>query len=94
MPSAARVSDLSTHGGTVTGPGVATVLIGGMPAAVLGDMHLCSLPVSVAHPLVSSPFILGSGTVLIGGRPALRAGDACACGAAPAVGLPTVQIGG
>ena len=39
MPNAARVSDLSVHGGTVTGPGVPTVLIGGMPDAVLGDMH-------------------------------------------------------
>ena len=40
MPSAARVSDLSVHGGTIVGPGVPTVLIGGMPAAVLGDMQI------------------------------------------------------
>lgn len=93
MPSAARLSDTSTHGGAVLGPGVPTVLVGGMPAAVLGDLHLCPLPPSVAHP-PSSPFILGSATVLLGGRPALRAGDVCACGASVAVGLPTVQIGG
>lgn len=93
MPSAARLSDLSTHGGAVAGPGVPTVLIGGLPAAVLGDLHVCALPPAAAHP-TPSPFILGSGTVLIGGRPALRAGDACACGASVAVGLPTVQIGG
>ena len=34
MPFAVRVTDVSNHGGTVVGPGVSTVLIGGMPAAV------------------------------------------------------------
>ena len=32
MPAAACVGDISTHGGTITGPGVATVLIGGLRA--------------------------------------------------------------
>lgn len=90
MPSAARVTDLSNHGGTLTGPGEATVLIGGMPAAVVGDMHACVIP--PPHPPVS-PFPMGSATVLIGGKPALRVGDACVCGAAAAVGEPTVIIG-
>lgn len=90
MPSAARVTDLSTHGGTVTGPGVPTVLIGGMPAAVLGDLHSCTIP--PPHPPVT-PFVAASSTVLIGGKPALRAGDSCACGASTAIGEPTVQIG-
>lgn len=92
MPAAARVGDLSNHGGSITGPGVATVTIGGQPAAVAGDMHTCPLG-SSAHPPVS-PFPLGSSSVLIGGRPALRTSDACGCGATPAVGLPTVTIGG
>ncbi len=91
MPSAARITDISVHGGTVLGPGVPTVLVGGMPAAVLGDMHVCPIP--LPHPPVT-PFVVGSGTVLIGGRPALRVGDSCGCGASVAVGLPTVQIGG
>ena len=43
MAAAARVTDTTTHGGTITGPGVSTVMIGGMPAAVVGDMHVCSL---------------------------------------------------
>ena len=90
MPSAARVTDLSNHGGTLTGPGEPTVLIGGMPAAVAGDMHACVIP--PPHPPVS-PFPMGSATVLIGGKPALRVGDACVCGAAAAVGEPTVIIG-
>ena len=90
MPSAARVTDLSNHGGTLTGPGEASVLIGGMPAAVVGDMHACVIP--PPHPPVS-PFPMGSATVLIGGKPALRVGDACVCGAAAAVGEPTVIIG-
>lgn len=90
MPSAARVTDLSNHGGTLTGPGEPTVLIGGMPAAVVGDMHACVIP--PPHPPVSA-FPMGSATVLIGGKPALRVGDACVCGAAAAVGEPTVIIG-
>ncbi|AXH95496.1 hypothetical protein DV701_04545 [Ornithinimicrobium avium] len=33
MPSAARVGDPTSHGGVVVGPGVPTVLVGGLPAA-------------------------------------------------------------
>ena len=32
MASAARVGDVTNHGGTIAGPGCATVMIGGMPA--------------------------------------------------------------
>ena len=91
MPAAARVGDISTHGGTIVGPGLATVLIGGKPAAVVGDMHVCSLP-PVSHQPTASPFPSGSATVLIGGRPALRTTDTCLCGAMAAVGEPTVTI--
>ncbi|MBS1130762.1 PAAR domain-containing protein [Ferribacterium limneticum] len=92
MPAAARVGDLSNHGGTITGPGVPTVLIGGMPAAVVGDMHVCPIPPPGHVPTVS-PFPMGSTTVMIAGRPALRVGDTCLCGASAAVGSPTVMIG-
>lgn len=91
MPSAARTGDTSTHGGTITGPGVATVLIGGKPAAVFGDNHVCAIPPN-SHP-TTTPFIIGSATVLINNKPAVRVGDTCVCGAAPAVGDPTVIIG-
>ena len=91
MPGAARVGDTTVHGGTVVGPGVATVLIAGMPAAVVGDMHACVIPSPPPHP-PSTPFVAGSGTVMIQNRPALRAGDSCACGASVAVGSPTVVI--
>lgn len=93
MPAAARVGDTTTHGGTITGPGAATVLIGGMPAAVAGDLHVCSLPPN-SHPLTVSAFPMGSATVLLGGKPAIRTTDACICGAMAAVGAPTVMIGG
>lgn len=92
MPPAARITDISTHGGTVVGPGVPTVLIGGMPASVAGDLHVCALP-PVGHQPTSSPFPMGSPTVLIGGKPAIRVGDVCICGASPAIGEPTVMIG-
>ena len=92
MPAAVRVTDTTNHGGTVIGPGVATVLIGGMPASVLGDNHICSLPPN-AHQPTASPFIQGSSTVMIGGIPAVRVGDTCVCGASAVVGEPTVIIG-
>lgn len=91
MPPAARVGDLSNHGGTLTGPGVATVMIGGMPAAVAGDLHVCSL-LPNAHQPTASPFPAGSATVTIAGMPALRTTDSCLCGAMAAVGEPTVLI--
>ncbi len=90
MPGAARVGDSTVHGGTVVGPGVATVLIGGMPAAVVGDMHACPIPPPSHIP--ASPFVAGSATVMISGRPALRASDSCGCGASVPVGCPTVVI--
>ena len=90
MPSAARLTDLTSHGGMVVGPGVPTVLVGGLPAAVAGDLHAC--PIVPPHPPVS-PFPAGSATVFIGGRPALRTTDASACGAMVVVGAPTVLIG-
>ncbi|OOG70730.1 PAAR domain-containing protein [Algoriphagus sp. A40] len=92
MPAAVRVTDTTNHGGTVIGPGVATVLVGGMPAAVLGDNHICSLPPN-AHQPTASPFIQGSSTVMIGGMPAVRVGDTCVCGASAVFGEPTVIIG-
>ncbi|HET8736305.1 MAG TPA: PAAR domain-containing protein [Pricia sp.] len=92
MPSAARLGDISTHGGIITGPGVATVLISGIPAAVATDIHTCALPPNAHQPTVS-PFPMGSVSVLIAGKPALRMGDVCICGAAAAIGDPTVQIG-
>ena len=93
MPAAARVGDTTTHGGTVMGPGVSTVMIKGMPAAVATDNHMCAIPANTPHPQ-STPFPKGSATVMIGGKPALRAGDVCGCGASVAVGEPTVMIGG
>ncbi|HEV2875592.1 MAG TPA: PAAR domain-containing protein [Thermoleophilaceae bacterium] len=91
MPGAVRIGDPTVHGGVVTGPGVATVLIGGQPAAVVGDLHSCAIPPPSHVPV--TPFVAGSATVLIGGRPAVRVGDSAGCGASAPVGLPTVLIG-
>ncbi len=90
MPAAVRVGDQTAHGGAVAGPGVPTVLIAGLPAAAVGDLHACVIP--PPHPPLT-PFPAGSATVLIAGRPAVRVGDSCACGAAALVGSPTVVIG-
>jgi uncharacterized Zn-binding protein involved in type VI secretion len=92
MPAAARVGDPTGHPGTITGPGVATVLIGRQPAAVLGDLHACSFPPPPVHP--PTPIAKGSATVMIGKRPAARVGDTAACGAPIVSGAWTVMIGG
>ena len=73
-------------GGPVLGPGVPTVLIGKLPAAVVGDMVCCVGP--------PDSIVKGSATVLIGGRPAARIGDSTAHGGAIVLGYPTVMIGG
>lgn len=86
MPSAARVTDVTNHGGMLTGPGVPTVLIGKMPAAVVGDSLVCVGP--------PDAIVKGSATVMIGGRPAARLGDTTAHGGSIVLGLPTVIIGG
>ncbi|HEX8243060.1 MAG TPA: PAAR domain-containing protein [Longimicrobium sp.] len=91
MAAAARVGDVTSHGGTIVGPGAATVLIGGMPAAVAGDTHVCALPPQ-GHQPTASVFPSGSTAVLAGGMPLLRTTDACICGAMAAVGEPTVIV--
>ncbi|MCL4853990.1 MAG: PAAR domain-containing protein [Bryobacteraceae bacterium] len=93
MPPAARVTDPTGHPGMISGPGVPNVLIGGLPAAVLGDLHACAMP-PTAGPHPPNPIAAGSATVLIGGRPAARMGDMTGCGAPIVMGLPTVLIGG
>ncbi|MEZ4686161.1 MAG: PAAR domain-containing protein [Bacteroidia bacterium] len=95
MPPTARITDMHVcpmttgpvpHvGGPITGPGAATVLIGGLPAAVMGDMATCVGP--------PDSLILGSATVLLEGKPAVRMGDSTAHGGTIVAGLPTVMIG-
>ena len=93
MPAAARVTDLTNHPGTIAGPGIPTVLIGGLVASVVNDTHICSFP-PLAGPHPPNPIILGSMTVSIGGMPAARVGDPTGCGATILSGMPTVEIGG
>ena len=72
-------------GGLITGPGCPTVLIGGQPAACVGDICICvGPPDSIA---------MGSTSVLFGGRPAARMGDLTVHGGSILVGDPTVLIG-
>lgn len=92
MPPAARVLDPTSHPGMITGPGALNVLIAGLPAARVGDLHACAMP-PVAGPHPPTPIIAGSATVLIAGLPAARVGDASGCGATIIVGAPNVLIG-
>ena len=95
MAMAARAGDMHTcpmvtgtvpHvGGTILPPGTPTVLIGGMPAAKVGDMCTCTGP--------PDSIVAGSGTVMIGGMPAARQGDSTAHGGSITLGCATVMIG-
>jgi uncharacterized Zn-binding protein involved in type VI secretion len=99
MPPAARITDMHAcpmqtpglppipHvGGPITGPGAPTVLIGGVPAAKVGDLAVCVGP--------PDSIVAGSSTVMVLGIPAARIGDACAHGGKIVAGFPTVIIGG
>ncbi len=99
MPQAARLTDCHTcpivqttfppipHiGGPITGPGVPNVLIGKLPAAVIGDGCICTGAFDT--------LIEGSQSVFIGGKPAARVGDATAHGGRIATGCLSVIIGG
>ncbi|HRN25161.1 MAG: PAAR domain-containing protein [Ignavibacteriaceae bacterium] len=95
---AARQGDPTAHGGVIMS-GFPTVLIGGMPAARLTDMHTCPFvtPGTPPIPHVGGP-ITGPGvpTVLIGGMPAACVGDMAVCVGPPStiiMGCPTVLIG-
>ncbi len=72
-------------GGPISGPCVPTVLIGGRPAAVMGDTCVCVGP--------PDTIIMGSIGVFIGGKPAARMGDPCVHGGRITMGCPTVFIG-
>lgn len=57
---AARITDLTAHGGMATGPGCPTVLIGKLPAATIGDMHVCPM---CTGPVPTTVFVV-SGTLV------------------------------
>lgn len=96
MPPAARLTDMHAcpmttgpvpHvGGPIVGPGCPTVMIGGLPAARVGDSLVCVGP--------PDTIVKGSATVLIGGAPAARMGDSTAHGGTIVLGFPTVMING
>ena len=99
MPPAARLTDfhecpmetpavppIPHVGGPIVGPGAPTVLIGGLPAARIGDMLICVGP--------PDEIVMGSATVIIEGMPAARMGDETAHGGTILIGEPTVMIGG
>lgn len=96
MKPAARITDMHVcpmvtgvvpHvGGPILPPGAPTVLIGGLPAARVGDMATCVGP--------PDSIVLGSMTVLISNMPAARLGDLTAHGGSIVLGCFTVLIGG
>lgn len=95
---AARLTDMTAHGGSVVGPGVPTVLIGKLPAATMGDQHLCPMVTPGVPPIphVGGPILLGSTGVFIGKKPAARVGDMAMCVGPPSqvvLGCFTVMIG-
>jgi len=95
MKPAARLGDMHTcpmvtgtvpHVGGPIAKGSPNVMIGGMPAATVGDMAICTGP--------PDTIAMGSGTVMINNKPAARMGDSTAHGGVIVAGCPTVLIGG
>ena len=94
MPPAARLLDMHVcpmvtvlvpHvGGPVAGPGAVTTLIGGMPAARVGDLAVCVGPPDV--------IVLGSFTTMFQGQPAAYMGSLTAHGGAVVMGFPMVMV--
>ncbi len=80
------VTALVPHGGgPILPPGVPSVMIGGKPAAVVGNPVQC-------RGVVDS-ILKGSSTVRIGGKPAARSGDLTAHGGMITSGCANVMIG-
>lgn len=96
MMPAARIADMHVcpmvtgivpHvGGPILPPGGATVLVGKMPAARVGDMATCVGPPDV--------IAMGAFTKLFQKMPAARLTSMTAHGGTVVVGFPTVLIGG
>jgi uncharacterized Zn-binding protein involved in type VI secretion len=102
MPPAARTGDPSDHGGVIGTPPpgaaiqVATVVIGGKPAAVVGNLHVCPVHAELgpANVIIPNPAAAAGRVTLIGGLPAARMGDQTTCGAEIVLGAMNVLIGG
>lgn len=83
----ALVTGIVPHvGGPILPPGFPMVLIGGQPAARLGDMVTCVGPVDA--------IAMGAPMVLIGNMPAARMTDMTAHGGSIMAGHPMTLIGG
>jgi uncharacterized Zn-binding protein involved in type VI secretion len=94
---ACRITDQTEHGGVIV-MGFPTVLIGMLPAARIGDNHVCPMVTPGVPPIphVGGPFIMGSPTVLVGNMPQSRVTDQLVCVGPPdmaAMGEPTVLVG-
>jgi uncharacterized Zn-binding protein involved in type VI secretion len=80
------VTGIVPHGGgPILPPGAVTVLIGGLPAARVGDMAFCVGP--------TDAIVVGSPTVLTMGQPQARIGDTTSHGGKIIVGCMTVVVG-
>lgn len=69
----------------------------GLPAARIGDMHVCPAVNPGPVPHVGGPITMGVPTVLIANMPAATLGSSAVCVGPPdtvAKGSPTVLIGG
>jgi uncharacterized Zn-binding protein involved in type VI secretion len=87
---ACRISDETEHGGVIV-TGFPTVLIGMLPAARIGDNHVCPMVTPGVPPIphVGGPFVMGSPTVLVGEMPQSRVTDQLVC-----VGPPDMAVMG
>ncbi|CAB4129727.1 COG4104 Uncharacterized conserved protein [uncultured Caudovirales phage] len=92
--SAARQSDPDTSDGSIVGGCISSVLINGLPAAVVGSVSSPHSPWGSPHPPHDAATVVsGSSTVIVGGLALARAGDPLSCGHAIASGSANVIAG-
>jgi uncharacterized Zn-binding protein involved in type VI secretion len=93
MPAAARLTDPNDSDGSVSGGTVDSVIINGLPAAVVGSLYSPHAPYGSPHPPHNAATItVGSDTVFVEGIPLARVGDPLSCGHSIADGSPDVEV--
>ena len=84
MPEAARETDPDTGGAPIDGATAQSVLINGLPAAILGSTL-------TQHP--GGTITSASDSVICEGQPLARVGDSTSCNHMISSGSPDVEVG-
>lgn len=94
MPNVIRRNDPNTAGGLANGSVATTVLVNGLPCAVIGTIITPHAPWGPPHPPHDAATITsGVSSVLVEGKPIAIVGSSNSCGHTMAIGSPDVKAG-